>query len=215
MSARWRHAVESYRMLGWLSRGGFVGNQLSLLYPVIKFVTATFICGRQWLRFAFVAFGGAGKADMKMILVVPPWADFCEPIMMCARLAAQCLLDRRIHEDAGNHTVLCRRSDDFGVRMGPHLGINIATIRRHHALRQIELAFLLGKLMVGRWCEPDVHIEPDLMAGMAGEHRPTARLGHVAHEDAAPANFFGAFAEPFDKKRRGLDCPSICFARRA
>jgi hypothetical protein len=32
---------------------------------------------------------------------VPPWSDFCEPITMCARLAAQCLLDRRVHEDAG------------------------------------------------------------------------------------------------------------------
>ena len=120
-------------MLGRLGRGGFFRDKLSLLDPVIKFVTATFTYGRQWLRFAFVAFGGAGKADMKMILMVPPWSDFCEPITMCTRFAAQCLLDCRIHEDAGNHTVLRRRSDDFGVRMGPHLGINVAPILRHHA----------------------------------------------------------------------------------
>ena len=98
-------------MLGRLGRGGLFRNQLSLLDPGVKFVTATFICGRQRLRFAFGAVGWAGKADMKMILVVPPWSDFCEPITMCARLAAQSLLDCRIHEDASNHTVLCRRSE--------------------------------------------------------------------------------------------------------
>ena len=75
-------------MRGRLTRGGFFGNQLSLLYPVIKFVTATFTYGRQRLRFAFVAFGRAGKADMKMILVIPPWSDFFEPVTMCARLTA-------------------------------------------------------------------------------------------------------------------------------
>jgi hypothetical protein len=43
-----------------------------LLDPGIKFVTATFIRGRERLSFAFGAFGRAKRADMKMILVVPP-----------------------------------------------------------------------------------------------------------------------------------------------
>src|SRR4029077_12933624 len=87
-----RHAGESCRMLGWLGRGGVFRNQLSLLDPVVKFVTATFICGRQRLRFAFGAFGWAGKADMKIILVVPPRSNFYEPSMTGTRLAAQSLL---------------------------------------------------------------------------------------------------------------------------
>ena len=122
-------------MLGWLGRRGLFGNQLSLLDPGIKFVTTTFICGRQRLRFAFGAFGRAGKAEMKMILVVPPRSNFYEPGTIGTRLAAQSFLNRRVHEDAGDDTILCRCPDYFGVRMGPHFGINIASIRRHHVLR--------------------------------------------------------------------------------
>ena len=35
--------------------------------------------------------------------------------------------------------------------------------------------------------EPDVGVESDLMRGVAGEHRPAARLRHVADEQARPA----------------------------
>ena len=38
---------------------------------------------------------------------------------------------------------------------------------------------------IGR--EPDVGVESDLMAGVAGDHRTAARLRHVADEEAGPA----------------------------
>jgi hypothetical protein len=76
---------------------------------------------------------------MKMILVAPPRPHLCEPIAVRPRLAAQSLLDRRVHEDAGDDTVFRRRSDYFGVRMGP----DIAPILRDHVERQVELALRL------------------------------------------------------------------------
>ena len=80
---------------------------------------------------------------MKMMLVAPPRPHFCEPMAVRPRLAAQSLLDRPVHENAGDDTVLRRRSNYFGVRMGQDFGIDIAPILRDHVERQVELAFLL------------------------------------------------------------------------
>ena len=43
------------------------------------------------------------------------------------------------------------------------------------------------ELAVGHRREPDVGVEADLMAGVAGEHRAAARLRHVADQEPAPA----------------------------
>src|SRR5689334_18776958 len=67
-----RHAAERYCVLGWRGGGRLSRNQLSLLDPVIKFVAAAVTYGGQRLLLAFGAFRGAGKADMKMMVVVPP-----------------------------------------------------------------------------------------------------------------------------------------------
>ena len=40
---------------------------------------------------------------------------------------------------------------------------------------------------VGHRREPDIGVEPDLMAGMAGDHRTAAGLRHVADEETRPA----------------------------
>jgi hypothetical protein len=39
--------------------------------------------------------------------------------------------------------------------------------------------------------EPDVHVEPDLVAQMAERQRTAARLRHVADQDALPAGRLG------------------------
>ena len=135
LAARRWHAGESYWMLGWLGRRFLFRNQLCLLDPVSKFFTATFIRTRCRLLFALGAFGRTGKADVKMMLVIPPRSNFCEPTTIGTRLAAQSLLNRGVHKDAGDDVVLRRRSDHFSMRMGPHFGINIAPILRHHVLR--------------------------------------------------------------------------------
>ena len=84
---------------------------------------------------------------MKMILVMPPGPHLGEPATTRTRFSAHSLLNRWVNEDAGDGAVLRRRSDDFRVRSGPDLGINIASILRDHVLRQIELALLLGQLV--------------------------------------------------------------------
>ena len=103
---------------------------------------------------------------MKMILVMPPGPYLGQPAPTPTRFSAHCLLDRWVNEDAGDGAVLSRRSDDFRVRGGPDLRINIASILRDHVLRQIELALLFGQLVIRRWSEPHVDVKPDLMAGM-------------------------------------------------
>ena len=42
--------------------------------------------------------------------------------------------------------------------------------------------------------QPDVRIEPDLVAGMTGEHRPAARLAQVTDIDAVPPRLAGRYA---------------------
>jgi hypothetical protein len=83
--------------------------------------------------------------------------------------------------------------------MGPDLGINVEPILRNHVERRVELTLLLRKLVVGHWCEPDVDVEADLMAGVAGEHGATARLGHVADQEPVPTNLPGIVGEPLNE----------------
>jgi hypothetical protein len=58
----------------------------------------------------------------------------------------------------------------------------------------ISFALLARELAVGHRREPDVGVEPDLMAGMAGAHRAAARLRHVADQETAPAGL-GALSD--------------------
>ncbi len=59
--------------------------------------------------------------------------------------------------------------------------------------------------MVGHRRQPDVGIEADLMTGMPGDHRPAARLRHVAHQEAVPVarlvDLGGEFLQDPDKRR--------------
>ena len=65
------------------------------------------------------------------------------------------------------------------------------------------------ELAVGHGREPDVGVEADLMAGMAGEHRAAARLRHVADQEPAPAGLgrlLGQLFEEFHQHRDGPSC---------
>ncbi len=44
-----------------------------------------------------------------------------------------------------------------------------------------------GEFPIGHRGQPDVGIEPDLVAGVSGQHRTTARLRHVADHQPRPA----------------------------
>src|SRR5262249_9798421 len=151
------------------------------------------------LRLAFGAVRRAVEADVKMLVVMPPRPHLRQPRIVRARLTAHRLLDRRIHEDACNGAVLRRGADHFGMRMRPQLRLTIAPIFGDHNRGQAEFALLVGGLVVRCGREPDIDIEPDLMAGVAGQHRTAARLRHVADPDTVPACLFSAVPEPLDE----------------
>ena len=64
------------------------------------------------------------------------------------------------------------------------------------------LALLAGQLAVRHRRQPDVGVETDLMAPVAGDHRAAARLRHVADQQAGPADrrrFVGEAFEELDQ----------------
>ena len=85
------------------------------------------------------------------------------------------------------------------MRVRPQLRVDITPIFGHHNRGQVKFALLARGLMVRRGREPDVDVEPDLMTGVSGKHRTTARLRHVADPDTVPACLFSAVPEPFDE----------------
>src|SRR5260370_20662247 len=53
--------------------------------------------------------------------------------------------------------------------------------------------------MVWHRRKPNIDVEADLMALVGGEHRPAARLRHVADQKTVPASLFRVLAKPFDE----------------
>jgi molybdate transport system substrate-binding protein len=86
--------------------------------------------------------------------------------------------------------------------------------RRTIGGRRHLLALAPGKLATGHRREPDVSVEADLMAGVAGEHRATARLRQVADEEPAPADLGSLVGEPFEELHQARIAP-VAIARQA
>ena len=76
---------------------------------------------------------------------------------------------------------------DHGEMAGrPDLRIDVLLVGGDHVGRGHLLALLARERRSRHRGEPDVGIEPDLVAAVAGEHRPAARLRHVADQQAGP-----------------------------
>jgi hypothetical protein len=60
--------------------------------------------------------------------------------------------------------------------------------------------------------EPDVSVETDLMAGMAGAHGAAARLRHVADQQTTPAGGRGLGGELFQELHQ-VWMPPVAVAR--
>src|SRR6516165_4008378 len=83
--------------------------------------------------------------------------------------------------------------------MGPHLRIDVEQIGRDHIGGRAELALLAALYVVWHRRKPNIDVEAGLMAGVVGEHRPAARLRHIANQKTIPANLFRALRKPFDE----------------
>ncbi len=124
-----------------------------------------------------------------MIVVVPPRTYLPQPRRILADLLgvlAQRLLDRGMHEDARNLRIGGRPPDELHLHGGEDGGIDGERILQHRHRGHI-LSLLRGQDAVRHGGEPDIGVEPDLMAGMAGQHRTAARLRHVSDKETRPA----------------------------
>ena len=98
------------------------------------------------------------------------------------------------------------------MRRRPDVGVDVLAVRRHHHGGRHFFALAPGQLAVGHRGQPDIGIEADLMARMAGEHRAAARLRHVADEEPGPADLGAFLGEPLEELHQARMSP-IAVAR--
>ena len=106
--------------------------QRRFLEPEVELATAAVTWERRSWRLAFRTVRRTGDLDMKMCGVAVPGTHLVKPGALSSGLAAQRLLDRGIDQDADDHRILCSRSDERGVSVGPHFRIDVAQVRRDH-----------------------------------------------------------------------------------
>ena len=167
--------------------------------PIRELLAAAVVHRPRRLRRALPAVGWADEPNVEVKVVPPPRLHLAEPTAVGAGIAAQGFLDRRVHEDAGDLRVLRRGADHRQVRRRPHLRVDVQAILGDDHGRRHFFPLLPRQFAVGHLREPDVGVEADLMAGMAGEHRAAARLRHVAHEQPVPAGLRRLRGEPLEE----------------
>src|SRR5262249_30004738 len=86
--------------------------------------------------------------------------------------------------------------------MGPHFRIDVELIGRDHIGGRAELALLSTLHVVWHRRKPNIDVESDLMASVLGEHRPTARLRHVADQKTIPTDLFCVLGKSFDEANK-------------
>src|SRR6516162_4835245 len=92
--------------------------------------------------------------------------------------------------------------------MGPHFRIDVELIGRDHIGGRAELALLSTLHVVWHRRKPNIDVEADLMTSVLGEHRPAARLRHVADQKTVPPTFF-AFSANRSMKRTSCGLPQL------
>src|SRR6516164_10266237 len=83
--------------------------------------------------------------------------------------------------------------------MSPHFWIDVLLVLRDDICWKRELALFASLHVVGHRREPDIRIKPDLVTGMAVNHRPAPWLRHIADQKSVPPNHLGVVAEPFQE----------------
>ncbi len=89
---------------------------------------------------------------------------------------AQRLLDRGMHENALDGLIGCCALDELHLAIAEDLRVDGDVVCGQHRCGREVFALFLTEAQVGRGRQPNVHIEPDLMAGVASEHRAAAGL---------------------------------------
>src|SRR5215471_4185626 len=100
--------------------------QSRLLEPGVEFAIAPVAWERWYRRLAFDTVSRAGDLDMKMFGVTIPGTHLVKPSAIGSNLAAQCLLDRGIDQNADDRRILRSRSDERSMLGGPRIRIDVA-----------------------------------------------------------------------------------------
>src|SRR5262245_20394660 len=123
---------------------------------------------------------------MEMVVVPPPWSNLTEPGPICASLLTQHPLYGWVHKDPLDLRIGCSTLDQLGVPRSPKFHVDSGGAFEHRRRHQVFPLFAREKT-VGHGREPNVGVKPDLVARMAGDHRPSTRLGHIAYKKSRPA----------------------------
>jgi hypothetical protein len=98
-------------------------------------------------------------------------------------------------------------ADNRRALVSPYFWINMAPVFCNHVQCHIEFAFLWRKLVSWHGRKPDIDIEPDLMAGMAGEHGSAAWLGHIADQQPGPSDVLRLVSQPLNEGHKARVSP--------
>ncbi len=128
---------------------------------------------------------------------------------------AELLLDRGIDEDARHRGIERGAADELELAARPVGGVDDARLLVDHLLGDHGLALVIAERLLRHRREPDIDIEADLVAGMAGQRRTAARLAHVANEQSRPAiQPLGVAGEPLGEAHQLWRAP-VAVAREA
>src|SRR4249920_151248 len=96
--------------------------------PVVEFLAAAVVRRPRRLRRAFRVVGRADQPNVEVIVVAPPRLYPAEPAAVAPGFAAQGLLDRRIHKDAGHLWVFRGGPDHVEMRRRPNFWVDIGAV---------------------------------------------------------------------------------------
>jgi hypothetical protein len=125
--------------------------------------------------------------------VTIPRAHFRHPSFVALALdPTEFFFYRGIDKDPFDFGLLSRCSDESYVSRSPLFTIDIFAIRGDQIESHNLIALVLVQYMVRHRHEPNIDVQPDLVAFMSERKRATARLGHIANQDSVPACGFGS-----------------------
>ena len=136
---------------------------------------------------------------MEMVVVPPPRPDHAQPVAIRTGLAAQRLLDRRVDENARDAGAARGGFEQLAVQRRPGRRVDVVAVGGHDIGGGHVVALAGGKSPVGHRGEPDIGVEPDLMRGVAGQHRAAARLPHIADQQSRPPDRRGGGGKALQK----------------
>jgi hypothetical protein len=159
------------------------------------------VTGRhRFLPDAFGAIGGAGEAEMEMVVVAEPGPDFSQPGAVSASGSAEFPLDMRIHEDTVDFGNGGRDFQELRMLLTPKPSIQAISSPVQQARGgNVGAPSVQVRIKAGIEVEPHVGIQAGLVAAVAKRHGAASGLGEIAdlnHSDGVMDPFAQGLNRP-------------------